>query len=282
MEVKYSVRPKDFKRYTNEEINDQFLVQQIFVTNEIKMVYSFEDRVIIGGIMPIDAIEVKAPDKMRARFFLENREMGIVNIGGKGKISVDERRYVLEEKDGIYIGKGSEKILAMSVNKKYPAKFYFMSTPAHTSHKIEIICFGSVNGSVLGSINESNRRKIYKYIHPEGVKSCQLVMGITELEPGSVWNSMPCHTHDRRSEVYFYYGLSEDSVVFHLMGQPSEIKNIIVRNEQAVISPSWSVHFGAGTQNYNFIWGMAGENQIFEDMDFVYMRKLNSILEVIT
>lgn len=271
MEVRHSVHPEDVKRYTTEELRNRFLIQGIFQTNKITMVYSHVDRMITGGVIPVKDTELKAEQGMGVDYFLERREMGIINIGNAGKVTVDGTDYVLNFTDGLYIGKGAKKIIFSSADANKPAKFYLNSAPAHMTYPTVKVERKSITPNHLGSIDASNERNIYKYFHPEGVKSCQLVMGMTALEPGNMWNSMPCHTHDRRMEVYLYFNLPKDSIVFHYMGEPTETRHLVLKNEEAVISPSWSIHSGVGTHNYTFIWGMAGENQTFDDMDAVTM-----------
>lgn len=274
MEVRNAANPKDVKNYTTERLREEFLIEELFVPGEVKLVYSHVDRIITGGVCPVKAVTLEAGKELRAEYFLDRREMGIINIGPKGTVTVDGTQYTLDTRDGLYIGMGSKEITFASEDANNPSKFYFNSTPAHKTYPTEKIEISKAEPNRLGSLNESNERTIYKYIHPQGVKSCQLVMGMTILEPGSVWNTMPCHTHDRRMEVYLYFNLPDDAVAFHYMGEPNETRHIVVRNEQAVISPSWSIHSGAGTRNYTFIWGMAGENQTFNDMDAVPMNEI--------
>jgi 4-deoxy-L-threo-5-hexosulose-uronate ketol-isomerase len=271
MEVRHSVHPEDVKRYTTEELRKRFLIQGLFVSNKITMVYSHVDRMITGGVIPVKATELKAEQGMGVDYFLERREMGIINIGDAGKVTVDGTDYLLNFTDGLYIGKGAKQIVFSSADASKPAKFYLNSAPAHMTYPTVKVERKSITPNHLGSLASSNERNIYKYFHPEGVKSCQLVMGMTALEPGNMWNSMPCHTHDRRMEVYLYFNLPKDSIVFHYMGEPTETRHLVMKNEEAVISPSWSIHSGVGTHNYTFIWGMAGENQTFDDMDAVTM-----------
>jgi 4-deoxy-L-threo-5-hexosulose-uronate ketol-isomerase len=274
METRYSANPRDFKTYTTERLREDFLIRGLFVPGEIKTVYSHVDRMIIGSACPASPLALECGRELRSEYFLERREMGIINIGSEGSVTVDGTEYKLKAKDGLYIGMGSREIVFKSSDPQSPAKFYFASVPAHMSYPTEKIEISKAEPARLGSLNESNQRTIYKYIHPLGVRSCQLVMGMTILEPGSVWNTMPCHTHDRRMEVYFYFNMPEDAAVFHFMGEPDETRHIIVRNEEAVISPSWSIHAGCGTRNYTFIWAMAGENQVFSDMDDIPMSEL--------
>ena len=239
------------------------------------MVYSHIDRIIVGGVCPADGkLELTVTKELGVDFFLQRREMGIINIGPKGAVSVDGEEYVLERKECLYVGMGAREVAFKSADKGNPSKFYFNSTPAHVAYPHARLSLKDARRVNLGSPDTANVRTIYQFIHPEVLKSCQLVMGLTVLEPNSVWNTMPCHTHDRRMEVYLYFDLPDDSLVLHLLGEPQETRHIVVRNEQAVISPSWSIHSGVGTSNYSFIWGMAGENQTFTDMDEVPMSEL--------
>lgn len=279
MEVRYATGPKDMKYYTTERLREEYLIPGVFCAGGITYVYSHYDRIITGGAMPVNnTLVLDAGDSLRSEYFLQRREMGIINIGGPGKITVDGKVYEVQNSDGMYIGMGKRDIKFESADVNNPAKFYFNSTPAHKEYKTvlvkkegreaeDIVIIKDENKVELGSLEQSNHRVICKYILPGQVESCQLVMGMTSLKPGSVWNTMPCHTHDRRMEVYLYFNLPEDAYVMHYMGEPQETRHIIVRNEQAVISPSWSIHAGSGTQAYTFIWGMAGENQDFSDMD---------------
>lgn len=278
MELRTASSPKDVKHYDTERLREEFLISDLFGVNEIKTVYSHIDRIIVGSAVPSGkALVLTAGDEIRAEYFLQRREMGVINIGGKGKITVDGTVYELGYKDGIYIGMGSKDITFESDNADEPAKFYFNSTPAHKTYPTVLITPDTIkpeNKVELGSLEGSNHRVINKYILPGQVESCQLVMGMTSLKPGSVWNTMPCHTHDRRMEVYLYFEVPEDDVVFHYMGEPTQTRHIVMRNEEAVISPSWSIHSASGTRAYTFIWGMAGENQAFDDMDAVAMQDL--------
>jgi len=272
MEIRYSAHPNDAKHYTTEELRKEFLIPQVFIPGEIKLVYSHVDRMIAGGATPVDKpLKLEAGKEIGADYFLARREMGIINIGGKGKVKLDGEEYVLEARDGLYVGMGIKDVIFESENPDNPAKFYINSAPAHTSYPTVKIEISKANPRHLGSLAQSNERTIYQYVHPAVCKSCQLVMGLTILEPNNVWNTMPCHTHERRMEVYMYFGMGENDRVIHFMGEPSETRHIVVKNEQAVISPSWSIHSGVGTSNYTFIWGMAGENQTFDDMDTVSM-----------
>lgn len=286
MELRTASSPRDVKYYTTERLREEFLIQGLFAADEIKMVYSHIDRIITGAATPVSKVlELTAGDELRAEYFLERREMGIINIGGDGIVTIDGKEYEVPFKDGMYIGMGSKDISFKSIDPANPAKFYFNSTPAHKTYptvliKREgeasegVIIIKDENKVELGCLEESNHRVINKYILPGQVESCQLVMGMTALKPGSVWNTMPCHTHDRRMEVYLYFEIPEDAFVMHYMGEPTETRHIVMRNEEAVISPSWSIHAGSGSRAYTFIWGMAGENQAFDDMDGVAMRDL--------
>ncbi len=286
MELRTASSPKDVKHYTTQRLREEFLIPQLFFADEVKLVYSHIDRIITGGVMPVkEVIELKAGEELRTEYFLERREMGVINIGGSGKILVDGREYAVGHKEGMYLGMGVKDIAFASEDASSPAKFYLNSAPAHTSYPTVLIrpegeaeegvvIVKDTNKVELGSLEDSNHRTICKYILPGQVESCQLVMGMTSLEPGSVWNTMPSHTHDRRMEVYLYFDMPEDAFVMHYMGEPTETRHIVVRNEQAVISPSWSIHSGSGSRNYTFIWGMVGENQDFDDMDAVANQEL--------
>ena len=279
MEVRPGANPNDVKNYDTGRLRHDFLIQDVFVPGEIKTIYSQIDRIIVGSATPTDtALKLTAGDELRAAYFLERREMGVINIGGKGSITLDGVKYDFDYKDGIYIGMGTKDILFESVDAKNPAKFYFNSAPAHKTYPTVFINpekdILPENKKELGCLENANHRTIRKYILPGQVESCQLEMGMTALEPGSVWNTMPCHTHDRRMEVYLYFEVPENDVIFHYMGEPTETRHIVMRNEEAVISPSWSIHSASATHAYTFIWGMVGENQDFDDMDDVAMKDL--------
>lgn len=286
MEIRTASSPKDVKYYDTKRLREEFLIQDVFVKDEIKLIYSHIDRIITGSATPVEnELILTAGEELRAEYFLQRREMGVINIGGKGIITVDGKKYEVESKDGMYIGMGKKDISFASVDAENPAKFYLNSAPAHTTYPTVLIkregiaeegvvIIQDVNKVELGTLEESNHRTICKYILPGQVESCQLVMGMTNLKPGSVWNTMPCHTHDRRMEVYLYFDLPEDAFVMHYMGEPQETRHLVVRNEEAVISPSWSIHAGSGSRNYTFIWGMVGENQDFGDMDHVKNQEL--------
>lgn len=281
MELRTAASPRDVKTYDTERLREEFLIQNLFVPGEIKLVYSHIDRIITGAAVPTAPIKLTAGDELRAQYFCERRELGVINIGAPGVISIDGKKYEVGHKDGMYIGLGSKDIVFESKDSSNPAKFYLNSAPAHkayptkliklegTADSDDVVIIKDENKVELGSMEESNHRVINKYILPGQVESCQLVMGMTALKPGSVWNSMPCHTHDRRMEVYLYFEVPEDAFVVHYMGEPTQTRHIIMHNEEAVISPSWSIHAGSGSRNYTFIWGMVGENQAFDDMDGV-------------
>jgi len=276
IDIRQSCNAAYTKTLDTEGLRKEFVVEQIFVADQITMTYSHVDRIVFGGIMPV-AAEVTLPDLGKTygtSFFLERREMGIINIGGDGLIVVDGVEYDVAGKEALYIGKGSKDLIFKSKSASSPAKFYYNSTPAHATYPTKKITQEMASPQTMGDVKNSNRRTINKYIVPGVVDSCQLVMGMTVLEEGSMWNTMPCHTHERRMEVYFYFNLQADAAVFHMMGEPTETRHVVMRNEQAVISPSWSIHSGVGTQAYTFIWGMCGENQTFPDMDHVAMTTL--------
>lgn len=275
MELRTAASPRDVKHYDTERLREEFLIQNLFPVDDVKLIYSHIDRIITGGCTPVDKVlTLAAGAELRAEYFLQRREMGIINIGGEGKVTVDGTVYTLRPRDGIYIGMGSKDVKMESTDKANPAKFYINSCPAHKAYPTVYIRPEDCVRVELGSIETSNHRTICKYILPGQVESCQLVMGMTALQPGSVWNSMPCHTHDRRMEVYLYFDLPEDAFVMHFMGEPQQTRHIIMHNEEAVISPSWSIHCGCGSQNYTFIWGMCGENQDFDDMDGIAPKDL--------
>lgn len=275
LETRYSNHPNDVKHYTTKELREHFLIEEVFVNDEANLTYSHNDRIIAGGIKPVqNVLTLEAGKEMGVETFFERREGGVINIGGKGVITLDGDVYELDYQDGLYIGMGVKEITFKSVDANHPAKFYFNSAPAHHHYPHTLITLEKANKVHLGSDAESNKRTINQYVHPAVCQSCQLVMGMTILAPNNMWNTMPCHTHERRMEVYFYFDLDENSNVFHFMGQPQETRHLVVRNEQAVISPSWSIHSGVGTSRYTFIWGMCGENIIFDDMDHVAMNDL--------
>jgi 4-deoxy-L-threo-5-hexosulose-uronate ketol-isomerase len=275
MQVRNAVSPGEAKKFDTAQLREAFLITDLFKPGEIVMTYSHIDRIIVGSAVPEGkALELSAGKEIAAESFLERRELGLINIGAAGAVSVDGQELLLEARDGLYVGRGAKEIKLTSADKDNPAKFYFLSAPAHTGHPTKKVSLAEAKEVHLGERKDSNVRTIHQYVHPDILESCQLVMGMTILEPENVWNTMPTHTHDRRMEVYLYFNLPEEAAVFHYMGEPAETRHLVVRNQQAVISPSWSIHSGVGTTNYNFIWGMVGENQAFTDMDHVPMDTL--------
>jgi 4-deoxy-L-threo-5-hexosulose-uronate ketol-isomerase len=276
MDVRFSTDPQALKTMTTEQLRSLFLITTLFEPDAMPMVYSDIDRSITGSAVPVRGplTLLSSKKEMAAEYFTERREVGVINIGGAGRIIVDGVSFALTKHDALYIGRGSKEVIFHSAAADDPASFYFVSYPAHTAYPTTLIKEADAEHVALGSVNDANKRTINKYILPSLVKSCQLVMGLTTLEPGSVWNTMPVHTHQRRSEVYMYFNLPENAVVFHLMGEPTETKHIVLRNRQAVLSPSWSIHSGVATQCYSFIWAMGGENQVFDDMDGVKMTEI--------
>jgi 4-deoxy-L-threo-5-hexosulose-uronate ketol-isomerase len=275
MEVRQAVHQDQARQLDTEGLRSHFLIQRLFEPGGLNLVYSYYDRLIVGGAVPEKPLELKVDKSIiGAEYLLERRELGLINIGGPGAVSVDGRDFRLEPRDGLYVGMGARSVVLTSDDSGMPARFYLLSAPAHRELPTTRINIQQSQPARLGTEEQSNRRTIYKYIHPEGVKSCQLVMGLTILEPKNVWNTMPTHTHPRRVEAYLYFDLPADAVVFHLMGTPEETRHLVVRNQEAVLSPSWSIHSGVGTCSYTFIWGMAGENQTFTDMDGVAMDRL--------
>jgi len=267
LEIRYPSHPDDAKHYTTEELRKYYLIEKVFEADEALLTYSHFDRIIAGGIMPVSKkVALTGGKELASEYFLQRREIGIINVGGAGKVYADDDVYELAPRDGLYVGMGIKVLEFESIDPENPAKFYINSCPAHANYPNKKINIADAAKRPLGTVEQCNKRVINQYIHPAVLKTCQLCMGLTELEPGSNWNSMPCHTHERRMEVYFYFNLDE-KVMFHMMGQPQETRHIVMHNEQAVISPSWSIHCGVGTGNYAFIWGMCGENQEFDDMD---------------
>lgn len=273
MEVRYSPDKNGFKKMDTTELRESFLIETLFKVNEIPMVYSDVDRSITGSAVPSGkSLKLLASKKeMAAEYFAERREIGVINIGNKGSIILDGKEYPMENRDALYIGRGAKQIEFLSDVSTEPAHFYFVSYPAHKEYPSKHIKYEDAIHKHLGSMETSNKRTIHQYILPDILPTCQLVMGLTELEDGSVWNTMPCHTHQRRSEVYMYFNLKPESFVLHMLGAHDETRHIIIRDRQAVLSTSWSLHAGAGTQSYSFIWAMGGENQVFDDMDHIPM-----------
>lgn len=269
-ELRYAAHPEDAKQYDTKRIRRDFLIEKVFTPNEVNMVYSMYDRMIVGGAMPAgEVLVLEAIDPLKAPFFLTRREMGIFNVGGPGVVKAGDAVFELDFKEALYLGSGDREVTFESKDAKNPAKFYFNSTTAHRNYPDKKVTKADAVVAAMGSLEMSNDRNINKMIVNQVLPTCQLQMGMTELKPGSVWNTMPCHTHDRRMEVYLYFDMPEDAFVMHYMGEPQETRHIVMRNEQAVISPSWSIHSGSGSRAYTFIWGMVGENQDFDDMDGV-------------
>jgi len=267
METRYSADAVRFERMNTEEIRDTFLVRTLFAADKIELVYLLDERAIIGSAVPAKgALKLEAGEELACQYFAERREMGVINIGDAGTVTVDGKKFTLGYKDLLYIGRGSKDIRFESANAQKSARFYIVSYPAHAAYAAAAAKQSDAQAVNLGSDEECNKRTIYKYVHPEGIKSCQLVMGCTDLAACSVWNTMPGHTHIRRTEVYMYFAMEANSVVFHFMGKPEQTRHIVVRNQQAVFAPSWSIHSGAGLKNYSFVWAMGGENQAFADM----------------
>lgn len=276
METRYTHSPEDIRHYSTEELRREFLVEKIFTPGEIQLTYTHNDRMIFGGVTPTtEPLEIILTKELGVDYFLERRELGVINIGGTGSITIDGQTESMKKKDGYYIGKETKQVIFQSDDPKNPAKFYVNSVPAHHKYPNTKISIDQIKPLETGESLSLNKRKIYQYIHPNVCESCQLQMGYTILEPGSSWNTMPCHTHERRMEAYLYFDYStEDTRVFHMMGKPDETKHLVVANEQAVISPSWSIHSGVGTGDYTFIWAMCGENITYTDMDMVPMDQL--------
>jgi 4-deoxy-L-threo-5-hexosulose-uronate ketol-isomerase len=275
MDIRHAVHPQHAAGMETADLRRHFLVEGLFQPDQTRMVYSYYDRLIVAGLMPLDTLRLDVDAKIiGAAHLLERREMGVINIGAEGFVRVDGELFTLAPRDGLYIGKGAREIAFQSAAASQPAKFYVNCAPAHASHPTVRVCFAEAEPIHLGELQNSNKRTIRKYFHPDGVRSCQLVMGMTTLEPGCVWNTMPVHTHPRRMEAYLYFDMAASNVVFHFMGTPTETRHLVVRNEEVALSPSWSIHSGAGTGSYTFIWGMVGENQTFTDMDGVPMTEL--------
>lgn len=275
MEQRYESSPKEVERMNTAELRSNFLAEKLFANGKANFLYSHYDRMVIGGIIPSGrAIKLSNYDELKSKFFLERREMGIINVGGKGSIVADGKTYKLDKLSCLYLGKGTKNVSFKSSSKTKPAKYFLFSAPAHQAHPNTLYTKEQALPFTLGSSETSNHRTIYKYIHGEGIQSCQVVMGLTVLQDGSVWNTMPAHTHDRRSEVYLYFDVPKNQGVMHFMGKPQETRHLWVQNDQAIISPPWSIHAGSGTASYSFIWAMAGENQDFADMDFIELKNI--------
>jgi 4-deoxy-L-threo-5-hexosulose-uronate ketol-isomerase len=270
MQVRFENSPKETASMNTQSLREAFLIENLMTDDTINLTYSHYDRVIVGGAKPVaDTLQLGNPSELRADFFLERREMGIINVGGNGTIEADGVKYNLSKLDCLYVGKGTKSVSFKSENSNEPAVFYILSSPAHKEYPTRLLPKEDATPVSIGALETSNDRTIYKYIHAQGIQSCQLVMGLTVLKTGSVWNTMPAHTHTRRMEAYFYFDLPENQRIFHFMGEPTETRHLVMANHQAAISPTWSIHSGCGTSNYSFIWGMAGENSDYTDMDLV-------------
>jgi 4-deoxy-L-threo-5-hexosulose-uronate ketol-isomerase len=275
MKIRFHNSPKEVSTMNTEELRAGFLVEKMMQADEIKLTYTHYDRMIIGGVMPVSkTIALATYEALKAKYFLERRELGIINVGGDGEIKVDGKAYNVNKLDCLYVGRGSEKVSFKSKKKDSSARFYLLSAPAHHSYATRLMKKEKASPTDMGATETANQRTIYKYIHAGGIKSCQLVMGLTILKSGSVWNTMPTHVHDRRMEAYFYFDLPQNQKVIHLMGEPTQTKHLVVSNDEAIISPPWSIHSGCGTSNYGFIWGMGGENADYADMDMVNINEL--------
>ena len=277
MDVRQSIHTEHAKNLDTAGLRREFLIEKIFEADNYTLTYSHIDRIIIGGVMPVQQsvmIGEEVGKQLGVSYFLERRELGVINIGGPGLIDVDGKTWEVGHQEALYVGQGAKSVVFRSSDASQPAKFYYNSAPAHTRYPDKKITLEDAVKATLGDAATSNRRTINKFIVPDVLPTCQLTMGLTRLDDGNLWNTMPCHTHERRMEVYFYFDMADDSAVFHMMGQPQETRHLLVHNEQAVISPSWSIHAGVGTQRYTFIWGMVGENQVFDDMDHVSISAL--------
>ena len=270
MQIRHESSRKEVAQMNTEELRENFLIETLFAPDQITWVYSHYDRVLAGGVMPVQsAVTLETHDALKANFFLERRELGIINVAGKGSVVADGQAFELDKLGCLYLGKGTQQVSFQSEDGENPARFFLLSSPAHHTFPNRAFTKEEASPVTLGALETSNHRTIYKYIHEGGIQSCQLVMGLTVLQPGSVWNTMPSHTHDRRMEVYCYFDIPENHAVLHLMGEPTQTRHLWVANHQAIISPPWSIHSGCGTSSYSFIWGMAGENKDFTDMDGV-------------
>ena len=268
MQIRYSPHPNDYQKLGTNELRSAFLIESLFTPGKVELVYTDADRAIVGSAIPGEQVlKLTADAEMRAAFFCERRELGVLNVGGAGTIVADGKAYEMANLDCLYLGRGTQNINFFSTETSSPAAYFLLSYPAHTTYPTTLAKLKDAAAVELGTAADANRRTIYKYIHTDGIKSCQLVLGFTKLHEGSVWNTMPTHTHTRRSEIYMYFDLTPKRRVMHFMGTPQQTRHLIVANRQAVISPSWSIHSGCGTGAYNFCWGMGGENQTFDDMD---------------
>ena len=275
METRYTHSPMDIRHYSTDQLRQEFLVERNFAPGEVILTYTHNDRMIFGGVTPTEKpLSIELSTELGVSYFLERRELGVINIGGPGSIIIDGTEESMKKQDGYYIGKETREVVFKSDDQSNPAKFYCVSVPAHQKYRNVRISIDEIKPMETGDSATLNKRKIYQYIHPNVCESCQLQMGYTILEPGSSWNTMPCHTHERRMETYLYFDMKPDTRVFHFMGKPDETKHLVMKKEQATISPSWSIHSGVGTSDYTFIWAMCGENITYSDMDMVEMDQL--------
>lgn len=275
MTMHYLPGPTETRRMDTAELRDRFLLGGLFVPGAVTLRFVDLDRVVVGAAVPADgALRLEAPPEMASDFFAERREVGVLNVGGAGSVTVDGERYAMTFRDGLYVGRGSREVSFESDDAADPARFYLVSYPAHAAYPTTHVAQDDADATELGTVAQANRRILRKYFHPGGVRTAQLVMGVTELQEGSVWNTMPAHTHARRTEVYLYFGVPRDAVVVHLMGEPDQTRHLVVRDEEVALSPGWSIHSGCGTSAYTFCWAMGGENQVFADMQGVAMDAL--------
>jgi 4-deoxy-L-threo-5-hexosulose-uronate ketol-isomerase len=275
MHIRYAVGKDQYTRMTTAELRAHFLIEKIFVPSQAELTYWETERTVLGGIVPVDApIVLESDPALASEYFCERREAGVFNLGGPGEVSVDGQKFALGLRDGLYIGRGSREVLFASSDKANPAHYYFISYPAHAAYPTALVPQGAANRVDLGATATANERTIFQYIHESGARSCQLVTGMTQLKTGSIWNTMPPHTHLRRSEVYLYFDLPENAAVFHFMGAGDETRHLVMHSGQAVLSPSWSIHCGCATEAYSFVWAMGGENQRFTDMDGIKISDL--------
>lgn len=275
MDIRFGHSAKEVKSMSTDELRAAFLIIDLMQDDQLQLTYSHYDRMIVGGVKPVTKkVELSNHPELRADYFLQRRELGVINVGGTGKVYTNGAIHELNKLDCLYVGKGIKDVWFESISAQEPAIFYLLSAPAHAEYPVQFASKNVAENAVMGSLQTSNERTIYRYIHENGIKSCQLVMGLTILKEGSVWNTMPAHTHTRRMEAYFYFDVNEEQRVFHFMGEPQETRHLVMANHEAVISPPWSIHAGCGTGNYAFIWGMAGENYTYSDMDAVKISEL--------
>jgi 4-deoxy-L-threo-5-hexosulose-uronate ketol-isomerase len=275
VESRQAIDPQTAATFGTDRLRAEFLIQSLFTPGEVRITYSHLDRLVVGGAMPVGSALPLAPVKQTGTpSFLDRRELVAVNVGGSGTIMAGKDSYALDHRDMLYLGMGAGEVSFASDDAAKPAKFYLLSAPAHHTYPSRLVRIGEAKRLDLGSQTTSNERSIYQFIHPDVMPTCQLVVGMTVLAPGSIWNTMPCHVHDRRSEAYLYFALDDNARVFHFMGEPNETRHLVVKNEEAILSPGWSIHSGAGTSNYTFIWAMAGDNVDYKDVDMVAMSDL--------